>query len=211
MMASSATEDQRVVLNTLHSTLLNIPDSLLGLIAILDGYRSNGDLICPPTVAERTFQQELDFWQIPRDDIQDSSSSIHSTSPSNLLSPSDRKTLERTLMIMDSAQSMGLNNIEFLPSLCVGNSQKLWWSEIGVIVASVLEGDAQTREDGDRRVDVFEQALRERTGLGKTLTVRRPAVVPPSTAMEDELTLLHLRHLSNLLTFPHWECNLVVP
>ncbi|KAI8844717.1 hypothetical protein BC829DRAFT_491829 [Chytridium lagenaria] len=104
--------------------------------AILDGYRSNGTL----------------------NDLQYFSSSIHSTSPSNLLSPSDRKTLERTLMVMDRAKSWGDNNIVVHVDL----------DGIGVIVASVLEEDVQKREDGNRQVDLFEKALRERTGLGKT-------------------------------------------
>ncbi|KAJ3104847.1 hypothetical protein HDU97_008817 [Phlyctochytrium planicorne] len=267
--ASGMVEDQRLIFNvggtkfeTLQSTLLNIPESLLGIMfsdrnvsickpdangeyffdrnatcfsAILDAYRG-GDIICPPTVAELTFQNELDFWQIQREiPAMDEDSDANAKPPAfHLLDVADRKTLERTLMIMDSAQAMSLYDIEFLvdldgnvagikQNLCLTPSQKMWWSEVGNIVASSL-GAEEENEDEPSRIAIFERALQERTGIQKTvlsirevrktITPRRsvatlqPAPTPAPVRNGEGATpdtKLPVTYLS------HWECTLVIP
>ncbi|KAJ3217697.1 hypothetical protein HDU67_007393 [Dinochytrium kinnereticum] len=196
--------------------------------AILDAYRG-GDIICPPTVAEQTFQQELDFWQIHRQDLPSSptpsttsTTLITTTTTTNSpLPPTDLKTLERTLMIMDIAQSMNLTDLTFLvdldgnvagikQSLCVGLAQKTWWTEMGAIVAAGLADPG--------RVEVFERALAERLGLvgdgegeggGRVLVVRE---------VRKTLTLRGRRgvaggeaELVDPTYLSHWECTLVIP
>ncbi|KAJ3194383.1 Potassium voltage-gated channel sub C member 1 [Irineochytrium annulatum] len=206
---------------TYHSTLMTLPDTLLSVMfsprnlpllkpdargefffdrsalcfhAILDFYRG-AVLECPPTVAPRAFMQELQFWQIPADQVEPSENEDDGreiTAAMRLAGSThgaaDARTLERTLMMMDMAESSALTELRFTvdldgavsmqgghkPALFMTTSQKLWWTEIGAIVSASCLGEG-LGNGGSGRLELFIAALHERMDVPFELVEEKEA------------------------------------